>query len=78
MILAHGLSTISAADLIIVLHEGKLPKWEDMINWLLQRYGRYAAMWTKQNRAVKAGSGEAENSLACDGVTVPGQTLNEI
>lgn len=50
LIIAHRLSTITHADQILVLHKGKIAE-QGTHKELLEKKGRYAAMWKKQIRA---------------------------
>lgn len=53
LIIAHRLSTITHADQILVLQNGKVAE-RGTHEELLERNGRYAAMWKKQIKAQRA------------------------
>ena len=53
LIIAHRLSTVTHAEQILVLHEGKVAE-KGTHDELLAQKGRYASMWKKQVRAEKA------------------------
>jgi ABC-type transport system involved in Fe-S cluster assembly fused permease/ATPase subunit len=53
LIIAHRLSTVTHADQILVLHEGKAPE-RGTHEELLGQEGRYAGMWETQIRAQRA------------------------
>ncbi|KAJ5497452.1 hypothetical protein N7463_009439 [Penicillium fimorum] len=50
LVIAHRLSTITAADNIVVLHEGRVAE-RGTHEQLLASHGRYTTMWQKQIRA---------------------------
>ncbi|KGO39322.1 ABC transporter, integral membrane type 1 [Penicillium expansum] len=50
LVIAHRLSTITAADNIVVLHEGRVAE-SGTHEQLLASHGRYTTMWQKQIRA---------------------------
>lgn len=53
-IVAHRLSTIQHADLILVIHDGQIVE-RGTHEELFQQNGKYVALWSKQlNKAVKA------------------------
>ena len=53
IVIAHRLSTITAADLILVFHEGKIAE-EGTHDSLVSRKGIYSAMWEEQIRVEKS------------------------
>lgn len=59
-IVAHRLSTIQHADLILVIHDGEIVE-RGTHEELFQQNGKYVALWSKQlNKAVKEVGGSAD------------------
>ena len=59
MIVAHRLSTISHADIIIVLREGEIVERGSHDELLTKPNGTYAAMWKEQSTSYSDGEKSA-------------------
>jgi ABC-type multidrug transport system fused ATPase/permease subunit len=62
LVIAHRLSTITAADCILVLHEGRVVERGTHAE-LLELNGRYSHMW--QNQTGKSAEPSSEESDSC-------------
>jgi ABC-type multidrug transport system fused ATPase/permease subunit len=64
IVIAHRLSTVMHADEIVVLHDGRIAE-RGTHGQLLERPGRYAAMWRQQTARVKDGGLAAAQGPTC-------------
>jgi ABC-type multidrug transport system fused ATPase/permease subunit len=64
IVIAHRLSTVMHADEIVVLHDGRIAE-RGTHGQLLERPGRYAAMWQQQTARVKDGGLAAAQGPTC-------------
>jgi hypothetical protein len=75
LVVAHRLSTISDADRIVVLHEGKVAEMGTHDELTSNENGMYAEMWRKQVTSGGAGGGGGgEAGAAAAGPAAPAVT----